>query len=177
MNLDYYAKYVKYKNKYINLRKQQQKMGGASLTLSSPAFVDGGFIPVKYSCDSGTESGSQPPLKWSNVPKGTVSFAITVEDPDAQGKIWEHWNVWNIPGDKTDVSGNFQVGKNTKNELEFRNPCPSSGSKPHRYIFTLYAVDKMLNLEPAITDKKTLLDALKNHILGKAKLIGKYKRK
>ena len=48
--------------------------------LSSPAFNNYGVMPKKYTCEGKNVS---PPLKWKGAPKGTMSFALTVEDPDA----------------------------------------------------------------------------------------------
>jgi hypothetical protein len=48
--------------------------------LTSSAFADGGEIPVRYTCDGDNVS---PPLAWSNLPEGTRSLALVVDDPDA----------------------------------------------------------------------------------------------
>ncbi len=57
------------------------------ILVSSPAFVEEGFIPAKYTCDGDDMS---PPLKWSEPPPGTRSIALICEDPDAPVGAWIH---------------------------------------------------------------------------------------
>ena len=64
------------------------------MKITSPAFNNGEPIPVKYTCDGPNIS---PPLKFSDIPKGTQSMVLMVEDPDAPAKPWVHWLVFNIP--------------------------------------------------------------------------------
>lgn len=52
----------------------------AAFGLSSPAFADNSQIPIDYSCKGRNVS---PPLRWENVPTGTQSLALVVDDPDA----------------------------------------------------------------------------------------------
>src|SRR6266545_879768 len=84
-----------------------------------------------FGCDGGNAS---PSLAWKNAPAGTKSFAVTVYDPDAPtGSGWWHWIVFNIPADVTSLPAGF--GK-----PGYGGPCPPQGDKPHRYIFTVYAL-------------------------------------
>jgi Raf kinase inhibitor-like YbhB/YbcL family protein len=57
--------------------------------------------------------------------------------------------------------------------MNYGGPCPPSGT--HRYFFKIYALDKELGLSEGI-DKKALEKAMEGHILGKAELIGLYKK-
>ena len=52
--------------------------------------------------------------------------------------------------------------------------APSPGNQ-HRYRFTLYALDKSLNLEPS-SDSQHLLAAMQGHVLAEADLAGIYQR-
>ena len=94
-----------------------------------------------------------PSLAWKGAPAGTKSYALTVYDPDAPtGSGWWHWVVYNIPGTATSIATG--AGDATKNLLPagsaqgntdfgtpgYGGPCPPAGAKPHRYIFTLYAL-------------------------------------
>lgn len=99
-----------------------------------------------------------PELEWKGAPEGTMSFAITVMDPDAKkAGGWRHWTVINIPKEVTSLaegaSGNKGLPdgavelKNDFNLLNYGGPCPPRGDKPHRYVFTLYAL-RVENVEP-----------------------------
>ena len=99
-----------------------------------------------------------PALKWSGAPKDTKSYAVTVYDPDAPtGSGWWHWVVYNIPASATglDEGAGTADGKalpagSAQGRTDFGSPgfggaCPPKGDKPHRYVFTVYALktDKM----------------------------------
>lgn len=96
---------------------------------------------------------TSPQISWSNAPKGTKSFAVTVYDPDAPtGSGWWHWLLVNIPVTQTELAKNFgsQNKFNLENNLiQVRNdfgvfnyggPCPPQGDKAHRYVFNVYAL-------------------------------------
>jgi Raf kinase inhibitor-like YbhB/YbcL family protein len=91
-----------------------------------------------------------PKLTWENAPKGTKSFAITAYDPDAPtGSGWWHWVVFDIPKDKMGLERGF--GNSEQKDIVqsitdfgksgFGGACPPVGDKPHRYIFTIHALD------------------------------------
>jgi len=150
---------------------------GTTLTVTSTAFTHGGAIPVLYSCDGDDIS---PPISWSDVPAGTQSFALICDDPDAIG-TWVHWVVYNIPGDATGLPydvpdgktlpGGGMHGKNSWGDRGYGGPCPPTGS--HHYVFTVYALDTMLPLEPGVS-KRQVLDAMSGHVLGEGQIIGIY---
>lgn len=94
-----------------------------------------------------------PQISWRNIPAETKSLALTVYDPDAPtGSGWWHWILVNIPANYTKISAGF--GENNQHKLQdgikqirndfgifgFGGPCPPKGNKPHRYIFTIYAL-------------------------------------
>ena len=68
----------------------------ASLTVTSPVFKDKERIPAKYTCEG---ENINPPLQVTDMPAGTKSFVLIVEDPDAPGATFDHWVMWNIPPD------------------------------------------------------------------------------
>lgn len=152
-----------------------------TLSLSSIAFQDGERIPVKYTCEGQDIS---PPLMWSEPPPGTQSLALIVDDPDAPGGVFTHWVLFNILPDSRELpeamptqaqlpSGALQ-GKNDFGRVGYGGPCPPPG-RPHRYCFTLYALDRVLGLKGGVS-KKQVLDAMKGHILVQGKLTGIYQR-
>jgi phosphatidylethanolamine-binding protein (PEBP) family uncharacterized protein len=51
-----------------------------TFAITSPAFVDQGEIPIRYTCEGEDVS---PPLEWTDPPAGTESFALIIDDPDA----------------------------------------------------------------------------------------------
>lgn len=145
------------------------------MDIHSTAFEHHQSIPKKYTCEGEDVS---PPLTFQNIPAGTKSLALIMDDPDAPRGTFDHWIVWNLPPSTKGLSekANFTYpqGKNSYGEFRYRGPCPPPG-KPHRYFFKLYALDSMLNL-PEDSDKKALESAMEGHILGRAELVGTYKR-
>ena len=72
------------------------------ISISSDAFNDSTSIPVEYTCDGEDHS---PALSWDTIPAGTQSIALIVNDPDAPGKTWVHWVIYNIPASSTGLPG------------------------------------------------------------------------
>lgn len=152
-----------------------------ALTLTSPAIGHGQTIPKKYTCDGPDVS---LPLAWSDPPAGTQSFALIADDPDAPSGMWVHWVLYDLPAesrdlpdgvphDKTLPNGSKQ-GRNDFGRFGYGGPCPPPG-RPHRYFFTLYALDGKLNLAPGAT-KAQLVKTLEGHTLGQAQWMGQYGR-
>ena len=120
-----------------------------------------------------------PALLIKNIPPGTKSLALIVDDPDAPGGIWVHWVVWNIPAGTKEIRENSvptgaQQGTSDFGDSRYRGPCPPSGT--HRYFFRLYALDTDLNLNPGTT-KAVLENAMKGHIIVQAEMYGTYKKR
>lgn len=155
-------------------------VGGITMKLESSAFSANGLIPSEYTCDGKNIS---PPLTWTEVPTGTQSLALIVDDPDAPRGTFVHWVVYNLPATltelpahvttETDLSGGLQ-GKNDFRSLGYGGPCPPSGT--HRYFFKLYALDQPLKL-PAGASKAQVLATAEGHILASTELIGRYHRR
>jgi len=144
----------------------------ATLKISSPDFKHMGYIPEKYTCEGYNVS---PPLAIGEIPKGTISMVLIVEDPDAPGGTFDHWVAWNIQ--PTEVIGvgtaPGNIGKNSKGENKYTGPCPPAGT--HRYFFKVFALDTMLDLKDD-ADKKVVEQALLNHVLAHGEMIGLYKK-
>jgi len=151
------------------------------MELKSIAFKNGDRIPAKYSCQGQDIS---PPLAWSGAPEQTQALALIVDDPDAPGGVFTHWLVFNIPSqsrqlpeavpNQSQLSDGTLQGENDFGRTGYGGPCPPPG-RPHRYRFTLYALDQPLALK-AGASKRQLLDAMQGHILAQDQLVGTYQR-
>lgn len=156
------------------LGKEGKRM--TELKITSPTFVTNGYIPAHYTCDG---NDVNPPLEIADLPPGTKTLALIVDDPDAPRGMWVHWVVWNIaPTAHTiredSVPAGSSQGKNDWKRNSYGGPCPPSGV--HRYFFKLYALDTRLNLGAGAT-KSDLEKAMGGHIIATAELIGLYKRR
>ena len=155
------------------------------MKVTSPAFENQGAVPKKFTCDGEDIS---PALAWSNIPEGTKSFALIVDDPDAPDPAnprmtWVHWVVYNIPAtvsslaegviDKDLPKGTLQ-GLNDWKKTGYGGPCPPIGK--HRYFHKLYALDIVLPDLKQPTKAK-LEKVMEGHVLSKAELVGLYQRK
>jgi Raf kinase inhibitor-like YbhB/YbcL family protein len=143
-----------------------------TLEISSSEFRHQEHIPNRYTCEG---DGINPPLAIQNIPEKAKSIVLIMEDPDAPGKIFDHWLVWNIPPKETIEEDSIpgKVGKNSRGKTGYTAPCPPSGT--HRYFFKMYALDALLHLEDG-ADKKTITEALGDHVLAYGELIGLYKK-
>lgn len=164
-----------------NELRKEQKMA-ATLTLSSANFKNNDRIPAKFTCEGADVS---PQLSWSGIPEGTLSIAIICDDPDAPGKTWVHWVIYDIPPTITEfnegvstnpiLNNGARQGTNDFGKIGYGGPCPPTGHGNHRYFFKIYALDKALNLEPGVT-KQDVETAMQGHILGHGELVGIYSR-
>ena len=146
------------------------------MKLKSKDFVDNSNIPSEFTCDGRNVS---PQLSWEDVPDGTKSFALSVTDPDAPGGTWIHWLVYDISKELREIErASLPDGaKEVVNDFgrkSYGGPCPPPGN-PHRYQFTLYALDKLLDLK-AGASKGQVVEAMQGHILARGQLIGIYQR-
>jgi hypothetical protein len=157
--------------------------GGESMSfaLHTAVFAPGSEIPTRYTC-SGPDLS--PPLSWTDAPTGTQALALIVDDPDAPGGTFTHWLVYgllpgqkelreDVPKDDRTPDGALQ-GRNDFGKAGYGGPCPPPG-KPHRYVFTLFALDRRLQLKPGV-GRAELENAMRGHILGEAKLMGNFHR-
>ena len=151
-----------------------------SFTISSRAFGQGQAIPSLYTCDGRDIS---PPIAWTQPPAGTKSVALISDDPDAPGKTWVHWVLYNmppsvlalpeaVPPDEELPDGTRQ-GMTDFGRVGYGGPCPPSGT--HRYFFKCYALDATLSLASGAT-KQQLEQAMQRHVLAQAELMGTYRR-
>ena len=130
-----------------------------------------------------------PELHWQGAPAGTKSFALTLYDPAAPtGSGWWHWVVYNIPagtnrlapgaGDsgKTLLPTGAVIGNGDMGQPMYVGPCPPKGDKPHRYTFTLYALDTDHLDVPGNASSALIGFNLHMHQIAKATLVATYGR-
>ena len=163
----------------------------AAFTLSSPDVAANATMTLKqvfngFGC---TGQNVSPALSWSGAPAGAKSFAVTVYDPDAPtGSGWWHWMVYDIPATTTSIpAGAGNAGKpglpagalQGMTDFGAKNwggPCPPPGDKPHRYIFTVFAL-KVAKLDVPATATSALIGYnLNGNALGKASFTAVYGR-
>jgi hypothetical protein len=155
-----------------------------TFSLTSSAFSPNERIPPKY---TGEGADVSPPLAWGEPPAAAQTLALICDDPDAPRGTWDHWLIWNIPGSlralpegiskkdsPPEVAGAVQ-GSNSWPKVGYYGPMPPPGHGTHHYHFTLYALNKTLDLKPG-ANKKALLAAMKGHVLAEGKLTGIYSR-
>lgn len=172
----------------ILLALAQPAFAAGMFTVKSTDLKPGGKLPEKsvynsFGCSGGNES---PQLSWSNAPAAAKSYVVTVYDPDAPtGSGWWHWVVYDVPanthelphgaGNGTGLPEGALQGKTDFGAPGYGGACPPPG-KPHRYIFTVYAlkVDK-LDVPP---DASPALIGFMTHAsqLGSAKIVVTYGR-
>jgi Raf kinase inhibitor-like YbhB/YbcL family protein len=147
------------------------------ITLTSPAFEDGGTIPKRYTCDGDEVS---PPLAWKGIPDGAPELALLVEDTDAPGGTFVHWALFNIPAGadglaEGDVPTRARQGENSAGKAAYAGPCPPEGDKPHHYEFTLYALKSGLDL-PDGAAADDVRAAVAKAALARGQIVGRFGR-
>ncbi len=155
------------------------------MQLRSASFAHGASIPVRHTCDGANTS---PPLSWTDVPEGTRTLALIVDDPDAPDparptRVWVHWVLYNISpsvtelaegGVRSPVPHGAREGLHDDGALGYDGPCPPIGR--HRYFHTLYALDAELRDLGAAAQRRDLDAAMSGHVLATAQLMGTYQR-
>ena len=173
------------------------------MTLDSPAWPDGGAIPLKHS-QAGRDVS--PALSWSGAPDGVVSHVLLVRDLDAvapaTGEDTLHWLVWNIPGSATSLpeavpqgnpppppprfgGGTSQVPTDGPRQMSatgpnYRGPAAPASGPPHHYVFELFALDTWVDVpavgQPPAATRAAVVSAISGHLLGKAVRVGHFRR-
>ncbi|MCD6047703.1 MAG: hypothetical protein K0S08_1350 [Gammaproteobacteria bacterium] len=153
------------------------------LTLTSSDFQNQQRIPTPLACTRQNGQNQPPHLMWTNPPANTLSYLLTVTDPDAPatspGVPFTHWILYNIPANATSLDANtaklYAQGKNSYGHQAYDGPCPPSG-KVHHYIFTLYALNHLFpaNVPLTISDIQYIAQYQSNIVLGQATLTGTF---
>ena len=159
--------------------------GKATLKVSSGSFAPGGNIP---DASSAYDANQSPEISWSGAPKGTKSFVLMMEDPDALSpRPFPHWLVANLPATATRLGAGVPAGENVQgvdgasqgagatSELAYYGPRPPAGDTPHHYHFQVFALDARLEL-PSGFNRAALLAAMRGHVLASGEVVGVYQR-
>ncbi len=147
--------------------------------ISSHAFADGADIPVRHTCDGENLS---PQLTWSDVPGGTRSLALIVDDPDAPRGTFTHWVLYDIPAGVSALGENVAMGtigiagRNSFGRSGYGGPCPPPADAAHRYRFTLHALDVASLALPPNATREDVETRIETHVLSTARIVGRYKR-
>ena len=152
---------------------------GARITVTTPAFPDGGDIPFENTQYRGN---TFPGLAWSAGPAGTKSYAVIMQDPDAQrnGQPILHWTIYNLPANVTKLDAGMaptgnpkgsSYGPNVRGDAQpYMGPRTPPGPK-HHYHLQVFALDTTLTADPAM-NYDGLTGAMKGHILASGEVVG-----
>lgn len=162
------------------------------MTLSIPAYPDGGEFPVEFSQrapDAAPGGGRSPAIEWQNAPEGTQSFVLHFHDTDvARQKTTEdqlQWLVWNIPGTATGLPEGVPPGAQLPDGSYQASASgdfyrgPGGAAVYHHYLFDLYALDTVLDVTPAedgFASRKAVMEAMQGHVIGKASYVALFRR-
>ena len=116
----------------------------ARFTVLSESFQAGAEVPIRYTCDGEDVS---PSLGWEYRGGDAKEFVVVMTDEDTDGFV--HWLVWGIPGEVSNFPANTTptgaiLGRNDFGSTGYRGPCPTEGEAPHRYVFTVYALNRSI---------------------------------
>ena len=160
------------------------RAGQPPMSVQSSAFADQTAIPARFTCEGEDRS---PSLSWSDVPAGTRSFALVVDDPDAPDpaapkRTWVHWVLYDLPVTTTSLAegaGNAAAPQPSRSGLNdwgregWGGPCPPVGR--HRYFFKVYALDTVLG-DLGRPTKAALEKAMQGHVLAGGQLVGTFEK-
>jgi Raf kinase inhibitor-like YbhB/YbcL family protein len=163
------------------------EQGSAALiTLASSSLADGVLLK-KYTCDG---DGSSPALSWTAPPPGTQSYALIMTDQDAivghlRPHPFVHWVIYAlpaaarelpeaIPASQQQLADGTLQGQNGNYGPGYAGPCPPAPA-PHRYAFTLYALDVKPDL-PGGANERQVRRAMRGHIVGRGQLVASFHR-
>lgn len=154
------------------------------LTVTSPAFENGGTIPVEFTADGADRS---PPIHVAGIPDDARRMALIADDPDAPSPPFTHWLIWSIPADREQLPagipqqkrvaslGSAKQGTNEMEEIGYSGPAPPKEDGPHTYRFTVYALESSPGVE-AGAERAALEAGIRGNVVASGRLTGEYDR-
>ena len=134
-------------------------------------------MPKRFTCAG---AGTPPPLAWSGVPRRAAELVLVLEDPDAPGGTFTHWTVFGVPPGTSQIrAGGLPAGassgRNGYGKNGYGAPCPPSGDRAHRYVFTLYALSRRSGLAAGASPAE-VKDAVSATAAARGRLTTTYRR-
>ncbi len=170
MNFHLYIALIGFTSAFAQPAPPEQK-----LRVTCPAFEDGTNIPVEYTCDG---ANTNPAVYVNNIPAGTKSLVVIMEDSIENQTPITHWLAWNIAvADSNSIPQNSITGTEGTNSMGkqgYNGPC--SHKQPHKYYIKAYALDIMLKVKDGAT-RNDIEKKMQGHILMDGELTGYYKQK
>jgi len=154
------------------------------IRVESVAFEEQEAIPPLFTADG---EGESPPLRWRGVPDGAAAIVLVVEDGDSPTpEPFIHALAVKTPGIDDDLipgalkqenaaSEGLFLGLNSRNLASWTPPAPPLGFGPHRYVFQVYAIDRLPEFD-APPGKRQILELLRGHALAKGCVTATYER-
>lgn len=154
------------------------------MRITSSAFDEGDRIPDRF---TGEGDDVSPPLRIEDMPEGTRSLALIVDDPDAPRGTFVHWLAWGIPAEEAslpegvqqggvvEAQGGMRQGRNDFGDVGYGGPMPPPGHGTHHYRFTAYALSEHVDLDGG-AGREALERAIRDCTIDTARLTGTYER-
>jgi len=151
-------------------------LSAQAFEIFAPTLSPGGLIPEEYTCEGMDRS---PPIGWKDLPEGTGSLVLVMEDLDAPQGAFVHWIIYGmLPSQPALEKGVVQIpslegyvrqGPNDFNRIGYNGPCPPKGDAPHHYRLRLLALDFELKSPPKV-DWPGIQRAMAGGVIGEATL-------
>ena len=157
-----------------------QAAGVGDVALTSTSFADGQPIPLRHSAYATTCR-----RRWPGTVAGAASYALLMEDPDADRRALRSLGGCNIPAVVAALPAGLAAepvlaardgkrrGLNARGSSRYSGLQPAAGSGVHHYHVQLFALDTTLDIA-ADADRNALVKAMRGHVLGRARLVGTY---
>lgn len=146
-----------------------------TINLSVLEFTNGSLIPNKFTCEG---NDIHPSFAIERVPGDTKSLVLIVDEPKASPAVFTHYILFNIDPETTGIDQGVTpagtvTGTNDYQKKEYNGPCPALGT--HRYVFRIFALNTVLNLDENAS-RKDIDNAMKGHIIAKGEFSGEYSK-